>query len=81
MSESKEALTLEKFHDALHKDIDKPVKDFRKEWNQAHRRDIKVHTGAHKAEWAKATVLLNEKVIMVHVNLNFKQNGISDADY
>ncbi|VAX35282.1 hypothetical protein MNBD_UNCLBAC01-819 [hydrothermal vent metagenome] len=81
MTESKEVLTLEKFHEALHKDIDKPVKDFREEWNQAHRRHIKVHTGAHKAEWAKATVLLNEKVIMVHVNLNFKQNGISDADY
>lgn len=31
MPESKEALTLEKFHEALHKDIDKPVKDFREE--------------------------------------------------
>jgi len=81
MAENKETLTLEKFHEALHKDIDKPVKDFREEWNEAHRRHIKVHTGAHKAVWAKATVLLNEKVIIVHVNLNFKKNGISDADY
>jgi len=65
----------------LHKDIDKPVKDFRKNWNQAHRRHIKVHTGAHKATWAKATVLLDKKIIVVHVHLNFKQNNISDADY
>ena len=81
MAENKETLTLEKFHEALHKDIDKPVKNFREEWNQAHRRHIKVHTGAHKAAWAKATVLFDQKVIIVHVNLNFKQNGISDADY
>ena len=81
MTENKEPLTLEKFHEALHKDIDKPVKDFRKEWNQAHHRHIKVHTGAHRATWAKATVLLDKKVIIVHVNLNFKKNGISDADY
>ncbi len=52
MSESKEALTLEKFHEALHKDIDKPVKDFRKGWNQAHHRHMKVDTGAHRALWA-----------------------------
>jgi len=81
MTENKEILTLEKFHEALHKDIDKPVKDFRKEWNEAHRRHIKVHTGAHKAEWAKATVLLDKKIIIVRVNLNFKKNGISDVDY
>ncbi|MCF6299174.1 MAG: hypothetical protein L3J01_04770 [Thiomicrorhabdus sp.] len=81
MTENEETLTLEKFHEALHKDIDKPVKDFREEWNEAHRRHIKVDTGAHKAEWAQATVLLNQKVIIVHVNLNFKKNGISDADY
>ncbi len=81
MSESKEVLTLEKFHEALHKDIDKPVKNFRKEWNQAHHRHMKVHTGAHRALWAKAIVLLEQKVIIVHVNLNFKRNGISDADY
>ncbi len=81
MAESKENLTLEKFHEALHKDIDKPVKDFREEWNQARHRHIKVHTGAHRALWAKAIVLLEKKIITVHVNLNFKQNGISDADY
>lgn len=49
MTKNKKTLTLEQFHEALHKDIDKPVKAFQKEWNQAHRRHIKVHTGAHKA--------------------------------
>ncbi len=81
MSESKEVLTLEKFHEALHKDINKPVNFFQEKWSQAHQRHIKVHTGAHEAAWAKATVLLDKKIINVHVNLNFKQNGISDADY
>ncbi len=81
MTKSKEVLTLEKFHEALHKDIDKPVKNFREKWSQAHHRHIKVHTGAHRAAWAKATVLLDKKIINVHVNLNFKQNSISDADY
>ncbi len=81
MSENKKVLTLEEFHAALHKDIDKPVKDFRKEWNQAHHRHMKVHTGAHRALWAKAIVLLEQKVITVHVNLNFKQNDLSDAEY
>ncbi len=61
MAESKEILTLEKFHEALHKDINKPIKNFREEWNQAHHRHIKVHTGAHRAAWAKAIVLLGEK--------------------
>ncbi len=68
-------------NEALHKDINKSVKDFREEWNQARYRNIKIHTGAHRALWAKATVLLEQKVIIVHVNLNFKKNGISDADY
>jgi len=81
MTKSKEMLTLEQFHAALHKDIDKPVKNFRKEWNQARHRHIKAHTKAHKATWAQATILLAQKVIVVHVNLNFKQNSISDHNY
>ncbi len=81
MTENKETLTLEQFHATLHKDIDKPVKNFRKEWNQARHRHIKVHTKAHKAIWAQATILLTQKVIVVHVNLDFKQNSISDHDY
>jgi len=81
MAKSKETLTLEQFHSAQHKDIDKPVKYFREEWSQARHRHIKVHTGAHKAIWAQATILLVQKVIVVHVNLNFKQNNISDNGY
>ncbi|NOY72972.1 MAG: hypothetical protein GXP14_11460, partial [Gammaproteobacteria bacterium] len=73
MTENKETLTLEKFHEALHKDIDKRAKDFRENKNQ--------HIKAHKAKWANATVYLNDKVIDVHVKLNFKKNRLSKVDY
>jgi len=81
MAEDNKILTPEKFHEILHKDIDKPVLDYRRKWSLARKRYTKVHTGAHNISWAKAVVLLKCKVITVHVNLNFKQNGISKAEY
>jgi len=45
------------------------------------KRYIKVHTGAHKARWAEATVFLKQKFINVRVFLNFKKNDLTDSDY
>lgn len=81
MSTNVETITPERFHAILHKDIDKPVEDFRKKWVSAKKRSIKVHTGAHKAQWAQAAVSLSQKVINVKVFLNFKKNDIADSDY
>lgn len=74
-------LTLEQFHETLHKDIDKPAQDFRKKWVPAKKRHIKVHTGAHRVPWADVTIFLKQKLINVQVYLNFKKNDLTDSDY
>lgn len=81
MSANIEVLTLEEFHESIHKDIDKPVRDFRKRWVSAQKRYVKVPTGAHKVTWAEAIILLGQKQINIHVYLNFKKNELSDFDY
>lgn len=80
MTENK-ALTLEKFHEILHKDINKPTLNFRKKWIHTRFRTIKPHADPHKASWAKATIFSQSKVINVRVNVNFKQNDLSSIDY
>lgn len=75
------AITPEQFHEILHKDINKPVQDFRKKWIPAKKRHIKVHTGTHRVPWADVTICLKQKIINVQVYLNFKKNELSDSDY
>jgi len=74
-------LTPEKFHKILHKDIGKPVKDFRERWVPPQNRYSNVHTDAHKALWANAMIFLKPKIIHVQVYINFKKNNLTDADY
>ena len=66
---------------ALHKDINKPVKDFRKKWVPMVKAYVNVPTGAHKLKWAVSKVFLRQKIINVKVYLNFKKNDLSDPDY
>ena len=81
MAENTGILTPEKFHETLHKDIDKPVLDYRKKWSPSRKRHIRVHTSAHRASWAEAMIFIKAKVINVQVYLNFKQNSISESEY
>ena len=74
-------LTIEKFHELLHKGINKPVKDFRNKWSPVRKKRIKVYSNAHKASWAKATIFAERKTINIRVYLNFKKNNLSDSDY
>jgi hypothetical protein len=76
-----DALTPEQFHEILHKGIDRPVQNFRKKWVPDQKRHIKVHTGAHKTQWAEAMIFLKQKLINVQVYLNFKENDLSEFDY
>jgi len=81
MSTNIEILTPKKFHEILHKDIDKPVQDFRRKWVPAQKRHVNVHTDAHKASWAEAMIFLKQKIINIQVYLNFKKNNLTDSDY
>ena len=78
-------LTLEKFEESLHNAIDKPTTNFRTRkigsFKRGNRREIKVHNGAHRAPWAKATINNSLKIISINVFLNFKQNKLSQNDY
>lgn len=76
-------LTPEAFHNALHKDINKPARDFRNQYvaTRDTRGDPEIRHGAHRSPWADAAVYLEQKFINVHVYLNFKQNDLSNADY
>jgi hypothetical protein len=74
-------LTAEKFHEALHKDIDKPVYDFRRKWKPVLNSYTKVQTGAHLMPWAEALIFLKQSLINVQVYLNFKKTDLSDAEY
>lgn len=76
-----DGLTEEQFHETIHKDIDKPVQNFRKKIIHSKYRHIKVHTGAHKVSWADATIFSKQKLINIQVYLNFKQNDLNDSDY
>ncbi len=75
MNKNNTELTLDEFHEILHKDIKKPTKDFRGE------KSLRRTRAAHKARWAKSTVYLNQKLIRVKVYLNFKKNNITDDEY
>jgi hypothetical protein len=66
MSNSITKLTLEKFHELLHKDINKPVKDFRG------KRRFSQFRAPDKAAWA-TTIFLDQNLIIVRVYLNFKK--------
>lgn len=81
MTEKNKILTPEKFHEILHKDINKPALDFRKKWIRTKFREVKPKIGAHKASWARAMISLKSRVINIHVGINFKQNNLSDTDY
>lgn len=81
MTKNNTTFTPDKFHEILHKDIDKPVQDYRRKWISSRKRYVKQHTGAHKVEWAEATISLESKSINVQVYLNFKKNSISDTEY
>ncbi|MCP5002384.1 MAG: hypothetical protein GY941_00295 [Planctomycetes bacterium] len=74
-------LTPEQFHELLHKDINKAVRNFRDKWIPPGRTYIKVHNGAHRASWATATIHTQHKLVNVQVYLNFKKNNLSDSDY
>ncbi|RZF93748.1 hypothetical protein EXT42_04775 [Pseudoalteromonas sp. CO302Y] len=84
-SPQKNALTLERFEEHLHKAIDKPTTNFRMirvgPSRQGRRREIKVHNGAHRATWAKTIINSRLRTISINVFLNFKQNNLSQADY
>ena len=81
MAENNKYLTPEKFHEIIHKDINKPVLDFRKKWIHTRFRAVKAHAAPHKTSWARAMIFLKSRVINVHVGLNFKKNDLSDTDY
>ena len=81
MDKKIEELTEASFHEILHTDIDKPIKNYRKKWAAGRKRKIKVHNGAHRAPWADASVCLSKKQINIDVYLNFKKNDLSDKDY
>ncbi|MFV2061840.1 MAG: hypothetical protein ACC653_14230 [Gammaproteobacteria bacterium] len=75
MDKNNTALTLTKFHELLHIDINKPVKDFRGT------RRFRQFRAPHKAAWAQTTIFLEQKLINVRVYLNFKKNSINNIEY
>jgi len=81
----KNAITLERFEEHLHKAIDKPTTNFRMRRvgpsRQGRRIEVKVHNGAHRATWAKTTINSRLRAISINVFLNFKQNNLRQADY
>ena len=84
-SPKKNALTLDRFEEHLHKAIDKPTTNFRMRRvgpsRQGRRREVKVHNGAHRAKWAQTTINSRLRTISINVFLNFKQNNLRQADY
>ena len=81
MNTSNSDISPELFHESLHKDINKPILDYRKKWVQAKKRHVKIHSGAHRADWSEVNINLKNKTIDISVYLNFKKNSLTETDY
>jgi hypothetical protein len=75
-------MTADDFHEALHVDVGRPRHETRTVYaGRVTYKQVINEPNAHRARWAEATVNLGTHVVNVQVNLDLKQNKLSQQDY